>query len=110
MKYLYLLAAAVILIAVAPTRAQAAPPNPPTAPSVLTLKSDLPGDMALADGRGNRGRNDRNQNRNGNRDDRRGWQRNGDQRRPPQRATFHWTPPWRWFLNLPLFQGDRRGH
>jgi hypothetical protein len=113
MKYLYLLAAVIMLITAAPTRAQAAPTNPPNAPSVLALRSDLPGDMAIASGHGNRSRNDRNRgdrNRNGNRDDRRGWQRNNDHRRAENRSGFRWVPPWRWFLNLHLFQRGHRGH
>ena len=116
-KYLYLLAAAVILLAIAPTPARAAPANPPNAAGVLTLKADLPGDAALAAGYGSRGRNNRNGDRyqkpDRNRNDQRGRQRNDDHRRPSQRASFHWSP-WSWFLRLQFFHGghgnSRRGH
>ena len=116
MKYLYLLVAAVILIAATPTQAQAAPDNQPMAQGVLTLKPNLPGEAVLAAGHGNHGRNDRDRNRNRNsnpnRDDRRGWQRNDNPRRGEQRGGFWWTPPWRWFLRWQFSHGGQgnRGH
>jgi hypothetical protein len=118
MKYLYLLVAAVVLIAAVPTQAKAAPANPPQRQGVLSHRPGQPDGAPPAYGHNNRGRNngngnrDRYQNPDRNRNDQRGWQRNDDHRRSEHRGEFRWMPPWRWFLRWQWFHEDQgnRGH